>query len=276
MIVVALQGGIGNQMFQYAAGKSLAFHLNDNVVYDISAYKYDKYRQFDLSGFNLNLNFLSSLNRYKIFFLKKMGLSSWSIYIEQNAEFNHDFYQFKKNTYLNGYFQSENYFSNIESIIRKDFDFILQPHPLQKEILQTNSVSIHFRRGDYCTNTNTFETHGICSIEYYLNAIKYIKTKINNPSFFIFSDDITWVKSNLKISEPVYYVSGNNLSSYTEMGLMSICQNNIIANSSFSWWAAWLNKNSEKTIIAPEFWFKDLHFQNNDIVPKRWIKIDNR
>lgn len=276
MIVVALQGGIGNQMFQYAAGKSLAFHLNENIVYDISAYKYDKYRQFNLSSFNLNLNFLSGLNRYKIFFLKKMGLSSWSFYIEQNAEFNPSFFQFKNNTYLNGYFQSENYFTNIASTIRKDFDFILQPHPLQKEILQTNSVSIHFRRGDYCTNINTFETHGICSIGYYLNAIKFIKTKINNPVFFIFSDDIAWVKSNFKINDSVYFASENNFSSYTEMGLMSICKHNIIANSSFSWWAAWLNKNSSKIIIAPQYWFKDLQYLNNDIVPERWIKLDNR
>ncbi len=123
------------------------------------------------------------------------------------------------------------------------------------------------------TNTHTNQKHGICPPEYYQQAIKYIQTQVNDPHFFVFSDDIGWVKSHLKIPDPVNYVSNNDISSQEELLLMSSCKHNIIANSSFSWWGAWLNQYPEKIVIAPKKWFNLETIDTRDLIPETWIRL---
>lgn len=179
--------------------------------------------------------------------------------------------------YLAGYWQSEKYFSDASEAIRADFTFRT---PLSKKnaelaerVGQTNSVSLHVRRGDYVSSAKTNATHGFCSLDYYRAAVLHMAAHIEQPEFFIFSDDMAWVKANLKIDFPCRYVDHNQgAESYNDMRLMSLCKHHVIANSSFSWWGAWLNPNPNKTVIAPRKWFAN---DNNvdDLFPSDWVLL---
>ena len=183
----------------------------------------------------------------------------------------------KRINYYIGYWQSEKFFKDISDEIRKDFSFPKFTSEKNLEILKLiksyNSVSIHIRRGDYLQNRGF---NGLAPLEYYQKAIEYIKNKIENPHFFIFSNDIEWCRKNLSI-ENSYYIDWNRgEESYRDMQLMSLCKHNIIPNSTFSWWGAWLNKNPNKIVIAPEKWFNDcVNIDYSNIVPETWIKIKN-
>jgi len=143
----------------------------------------------------------------------------------------------------------------------------------EQKIKEKNSVSLHIRRGDYLTMQKAIDTIGVCPLDYYDKAIREITRKIKNPTFFIFSDDINWVKENLKTNSPTIFVSGGKLKDYEELILMSKCKHNIIANSSFSWWGAWLNNNPNKIVIAPKKWFKDTSKNTRDLIPESWLKL---
>jgi len=163
-------------------------------------------------------------------------------------------------------------------IIRNDFTLKNKPDKLNNEISKimqdTNSVSIHIRRGDYIANPITFQYHGLCSMEYYKKAIQYINENINRPIFFFFSDEIDWVKDNLKIPKDCYFIDHNKMENdYLDLWLMSQCKHNIIANSSFSWWGAWLNTNKEKIVIAPKKWFNNAAIDTTDLIPEEWLII---
>jgi hypothetical protein len=163
--------------------------------------------------------------------------------------------------YFDGYWQNELYFRNYEEIIRSSYKFKKDLNNQNREMLnmikRKNSVSIHIRRGDY-VGVKLWEN--ICDVQYYVNAISCIKNRITNPMFFIFSDDVTWCRANLNslvVPDEVVYVDWNKgVDSYIDMQLMSKCKHNIIANSSFSWWGAWLNTNQDKIVIAPRIWKK--------------------
>ncbi|MEI6528810.1 MAG: alpha-1,2-fucosyltransferase [Candidatus Falkowbacteria bacterium] len=144
---------------------------------------------------------------------------------------------------------------------------------LLAEISTTNSVSLHIRRGDYVSDPNTKAAHYTYGMEYYSSAIKLIDSKLDNPVYFIFSDDIAWVKENLKISSSVIFVSAPSTHDYEELMLMSKCKNNIIANSSFSFWGAWLNQNSNKIVIAPKRWNNVYESEYKELLPHSWLKI---
>jgi hypothetical protein len=172
---------------------------------------------------------------------------------------------------------SEKYFIDAEKQIRKDFVFKLPMQNenigLAKKISQVNAISLHVRRGDYASNPQNIATHGLCSIDYYQAAIKHMVEQVKNPYFFVFSDDSAWVTSNLKIDFLHQYVDHNHgKESYNDMHLMSLCKHNIIANSSFSWWGAWLNQNAEKIVFAPKQWFSK-STDTIDLIPSNWIRI---
>lgn len=178
------------------------------------------------------------------------------------------------NAYLAGYWQSEKYLSDVSETIRADFTF---RHPLSEQnaelagrIGQTMAVSLHVRRGDYVSDTKTNAAHGLCSLEYYRAAVLHIAKHVERPKFFVFSDDIAWVKTNLKIDYPCRYVDHNlGAESYNDMRLMSLCRHHIIANSSFSWWGAWLNPRADKLVIAPRKWFAN-ESDTKDLLPIGW------
>jgi hypothetical protein len=290
MIVVELQGGLGNQMFQYALGRHLAI-LNNTKLYLDTCYLNDRrprknftFRSFDLDIFDIETNFTSSpvskkYGLHKSTFTKIINRyiqpKPLKLFAEKKFSFDPSVLHLSDNVYLTGYWQSENYFTGIEQIIRKDFA-LRMPLPghiqrLQAEIEKVNAVCVHVRRGDFVNA----KMHGTLGMEYYGTATKLIREKVLNPVFYIFSDDIDWCKKNILLQDPVLYI-GNEFASEKARGhlsLMTACKHFIIPNSSFGWWAAWLSKNVEKTVIAPKTWFHNSDWDTKDILPKNWIKL---
>lgn len=181
------------------------------------------------------------------------------------------------NAYLAGYWQSEKYFSDASETIRADFTFRQplseQNAEMAERIGQGMSVSLHVRRGDYASNPKTNTAHGLCSLEYYRAAVLHMAEHIERPEFFVFSDDIAWVKANLEIDFPCWYVDHNQgTESYNDMRLMSLCRHHIIANSSFSWWGAWLNRDPDKIVVAPRRWFANGK-RSEDLLPASWVSL---
>lgn len=297
MIIVQLYGGLGNQMFQYAFGTHLASINNAELIFDLSYVqsklpfkKWTTPMKYELDIFpninaNLNSNIFSSKFMYPFakleYILKsKFYKKKYNYLYEESIDFNPIFLDFKDNTYVFGNFQSEKYFLNIRDKIRTDFQFKkitddVNLNHIQK-IQNCNSVSIHIRRGDYVSIQKNASKFIALDIQYYENAIKKINSLISNPIFFIFSDDVDWVKQNLKSEFEMHYISNNNTktTSYIDMHLMSMCQHNVIANSTFSWWAAWLNANENKIIISPSKWFHHFDVKMDDILPETWLRIN--
>jgi hypothetical protein len=180
--------------------------------------------------------------------------------------------------YLNGYWQSEKYFKSAEDKLRSELCLFDKPDEANQkildEIVQCPAVSLHIRRGDYITNPSAALVHGVCSLDYYHSAIRHITAHVENPYFFVFSDDPQWVKDNLKIGYPVQFVEANGPDRGAEdMRLMKSCRHHIIANSSFSWWAAWLNDRLDKIVVAPRIWFLDTKIDTKDLIPEQWHRI---
>ena len=290
MIIVRVTGGLGNQMFQYAMYKSLEkkgklVKLDSKSFYEtkkehngyelerIFDIKPNKPTKEDLEKFDENnISTLFKIKR-KLFGDKKF------VYDTKEYVFNKDVYKLK-NSYLNGYWQSIKYFEGIENDIKKDFRFKNQLDNKNLEILNeienSNSISIHIRRGDYMSPEN-YNMYGcIATPTYYKKAIKVIEEKVENPTFFVFSNDMDWVKKNIQINSRVFYIdinSGNG--SYKDMQLMSNCKHNIIANSSFSWWGAWLNENKNKIVIAPKKWInrEDIDSDKIELFCEGWTLL---
>lgn len=260
-MIVKILGGLGNQMFQYAHGRSEELSgkkiIFDNSFFTGNKLEKDTARNFKLDKFNIATN--------AEFFPKSHLISDIWTKIKRLLGLNVDIY-----------FQNEKYFINIADDIRKEFTLKQELSFKAKEILQkienSNSVSLHVRRGDYITNQKTNSFHGVCGMDYYQEAMNIIKEKISNPAFFIFSDDIAWARDNFKDKDFVF-VSDTAIEDVEELILMSKCKHNIIANSSFSWWGAWLNNNPNKIVIAPQKWFNNKKANQTDIVPESWIKI---
>lgn len=291
MVTVLLSGGLGNQMFQYAAARALANRLHTTVLIDTYALekKTDTtIRNYQLDVFQFKAKRVSSLKNklfvkarpfiqgHRAFFARSGFFSDyWAI------KYDPDFESLKGNITLSGYFQNEKYFCDSATEVRTDFIF---KEPLSGKNLElsdklicTESVSIHIRRGDYLLDKNAVNNFVTCPKEYYQSAIEYIMSKTVNPFFYIFSDDIDWVRENIVFPDDrVEYVDWNRgADSYRDMQLMSLCTHNVIANSSFSWWAAWLNTNSNKIVIAPQKWFRneEKNALLDDFYPYGWIKV---
>lgn len=276
-------GGLGNQMFQYVLGRHLAIKNKAKLRLDVRELKQDRLRNYELDVFNIPSNILSNSAAVLggIFsILRRLGLPN--IFIKYTKENNHYFdksvLEKKGNIYLEGWWQCEEYFKDIKDVIKKDFRIKIEPDKqnklMLKKIRDTNSICLHIRRGDYVENPKTRQYHGTCSLDYYNNSIKMISRKVNNPVFFVFSDDFQWARKNLKIDQPTIFVDINGPEKgYADLALMSNCKHFIIANSSFSWWGAWLSSNPDKIICAPHKWFNQV--DEGDIVPKNWIRIKN-
>lgn len=294
MIAVRLMGGLGNQMFQYAVATYLAQRLNTSAVMDKIFFEniadVDTPRHYELDCFNLKekfmapakrpienpeSNYLGNLGKLRLAKDKLAG-KAWQIYREPHHNYDPQVLNLPDWTYLIGYWQTEKYFMDIRQQILKDFSFKTTPstrnNQLLKEITATNSVSLHVRRGDYVSNKHANKFHGTKDLAYYKTALKPVLKQTKNPVLFIFSDDPEWCKQNLKFPLETIYVEGNKKGS-EDLRLMVSCQHNIIANSSFSWWAAWLNQNPNKVVVAPKQWFNDPRVNVTDVIPEAWLKI---
>jgi hypothetical protein len=293
MIISRIIGGLGNQMFQYAAGRALSLERGQPFRLDVAGFTdYGLHHGFELQRvFNcsaeigteaevrtiLGWQFASvirrAVSRPALTFFRRDGFV-----IEPHFDYWPGINDVPKDCYLSGYWQSEKYFKNVAEVIRNEFTFKFplasQNAEVAHKISKVSAVSLHVRRGDYAKNSKTTAMHGLCSLDYYWDAIQYISVHVEQPYFFIFSDDIAWVKSNLKIDFPCQYVDHNYGSqSYSDMHLMSLCQYHIIANSSFSWWGAWLNQNKNKIVIAPLKWFATKQQSTQDLIPTSWVKL---
>lgn len=284
MIIVRIQGGLGNQLFQYAAGSSLAQRLGTICKLDITSLHNKQLRQLELNYFSFEPLIASkeeikefvwfpSLYRHFPALFSKLGKN---IYREPHFHFDETFSQLTNPVYLDGYWQSEKYFKPVEDIIRKGLtinkELVNHLAGRIKEWPIKETISVHIRRGDY-TQKNVLGYHGILSASYYNNAIAAIAQKTSNPHYCFFSDDIDWVKENIHLEHPHEFISGFTKSAIEDFYLMSQCRHNIIANSSFSWWAAWLNNNLNKTVIAPAKWFNHANHNTKDLIPDEWIRL---
>lgn len=296
MIIIDIAGGLGNQMFQYALGRQLAIKYGHTVKFSTDSYNanpihngFELERVFDLLPQRASLSELLKTNgflfcNYKVrrllhryplnFFVPK------NIIFEPKLGFDFSSFIFRNNLdyYLHGDWQSEKYFSDCFAEIKKDFTFRAILDSVNSKILESIkkslSVSIHIRRGDYLNNKRVSAVLGICDFNYIISSINIIKNNFPTATFFVFSDDPEWVRAELL---PLYNnltIIKNNLGkdSFIDMFLMSMCKHNIIANSSFSWWGAWLNQNDKKFVIAPRKWFAN-GTPTPNLIPSNWMRI---
>lgn len=286
MIIVKTYGGIGNQLFQYAAGRALSLRKKTTLLLDQSSFinnfereavefnkifsMKDNVKTFDKSLFLRIFKYLSLMSGIK--YIKPSFIAH-----EPHPNYWDGIQKVSKNCFLDGYWQSYKYFQDFETIIRDDLKFcdeIINKNKSIVEEISTNlSVSVHIRRGDFLKN----EKHGTLENKYYDEAISFILKLNPNVFFYIFTDDPTWVKKEFIINNPNKFI--NTGCDYSDLYLMSKCAHNIIANSTYSWWAAWLNSNHDKLVISPSKWLSRPNYIKNydqfisDLIPNRWISI---
>jgi hypothetical protein len=281
MIVVKLKGGLGNQFFQYAFARALSKESNSPVYLDSSDFLFLNHRikrTLDLNKFNIDLKIISDLNvisrRYVTWKIK----NRLKLYNESHINFSEDHLKNRGDFIFDGYWQSYKYSESIRLNLQEELGlkkkFSEDAIKIQEQIVKFNTVAVHFRRGDYVSDDKTNQVHGLCSMDYYSNAMAHFKLLYDNPIFIIFSDEIDFVKNELGKAEDIIYV--DSLSSHLEeFEIMKSCNHFIIANSTFSWWAAWLSNHSEKKVVAPRRWFKDslLESESNDLIPFDWLRM---
>lgn len=291
MIIVKLIGGLGNQMFQYALGRQLAKKNNAELKIDIEGFKNYGLRKYDLKYFNIQENVATPDDLSKVFspsdgLLQKFGKqirvkfsNAREIdYIRENSyNFQPDILNLGDNTYLDGYWQNEKYFADIKNVIKKEFTVKTQPDQINESFLEKieacESVSIHIRRGDYVSNQTTAQVHGFLGLGYYQKAIKFMLDTIEGPEFFVFTDEPEWAKRNIKNDVKITFIEHNSTKNYEDLRLLSNCRHHIIANSTFSWWGAWLSPNTEKIVIAPKKWFNTDKLNADDLILDSWHRL---
>lgn len=292
MVTIRLKAGMGNQMFQYAFGLRMARALGVDLRIDLSLLldrargEQHVYRNYDLTIFNvpneftLNTSFLRALYKTKsstVCKLTRKWVGRGKRHIkEPHFHVSRDILANPKdNTIYEGWWQSEQYFSEIAPEIREIFTFV---HPileeskeLLKEIENTNSICLNVRRTDFLTTENLNTTNH----DYFINAANKMAATIKNPHFFIFSDDVKWCAENLNLPYPTTLVDhahkGIKFGNY--MQLIKACKHFIIPNSSFAWWAVWLNENENKKVIAPAKWFNEGEYDTSDLIPSNWERM---
>ncbi|OGW69839.1 MAG: hypothetical protein A2036_01355 [Omnitrophica bacterium GWA2_50_21] len=293
MIIVKLKAGLGNQLFQYATGRKLAIYHNTALKLDISSFEGDSFRQYALSSFNVEETFASKEDMAAVFRVPENKIARCFYRICEFMRPHYRRHVFNERllgiydssilktgptVYLNGYWQSEKYFSDIRSILLKEYSVKNPPDKVNSTVLESisriQSVSLHVRRADYITHRNTAERYHVCDANYYARAVDYVVQRIvGDISLFVFSDDMEWAKDHLKFEIPTFYVTHNLNKDCEDLRLMRACKHNIIANSSFGWWAAWLNDNPDKIIIAPKKYFKDTTLTMTDWYAEKWVRL---
>lgn len=295
MILIQLQGGLGNQMFQYATAKALSLTTKSDLYLDLSFLDQNQKAApgFTLRKYELNIfrNIEESLAEEKVRrqFYKNKKKGIWRSWFKRSLEYTYQekslFYyphvlSLKPPVLLKGYFQSEKYFKEYRLDILTCFEFPKlkgddENTEVLKKITSSNSVSIHIRRGDFL-NPVTNEVHGLCGVDYYKKAISWMRERFRSCVFILFSDDPDWVMKELfPLTNGILVNSNLEKNSWKDMYLMSQCKHHIVANSSFSWWGAWLNESPDKVVIAPKKWIKnDLENQFSDsIAPEEWLRM---
>ncbi|MCU0680114.1 MAG: alpha-1,2-fucosyltransferase [Planctomycetes bacterium] len=282
MFIINLNNGLGNQMFQYALGRSLSEATGQKFYLDLTYYRWPNFREtprcYELNKFNIKENILSRpLSEYwHVRRLLQKFFPCSKYFKEKSFDFFPEVLALKSNKYLEGYWQSPHYFEKYREIIVKDFTLKKISSLAQKWqqiILNTkNAVAVHVRRGDYVKNAKIAAIHGSCDLTYYHNCQQDLLSKVENPVFFCFSDDREFLEKNFIWLGKINLVSHPDLDAAEEIFLMSLCQHQIISNSTFSWWAAWLNSYPQKIVYAPKQWFKK-DVSTFDLLPVEWLRF---
>ncbi|MGQ9492108.1 MAG: alpha-1,2-fucosyltransferase [Anaerolineae bacterium] len=293
MVIVKLIGGLGNQMFQYAAGRALALHHRTPLKLDISGFAEYRLRTYRLHHFRIQAELATPREVAHVTGMDRTGLwkrvfwriQHWMPYYRRCTfqedtlrPYDPNIWRTPRDVYLDGYWQSEKYFADVADIIRREFQLKEEPSASSRAVANRmhdcQAISLHVRRGDYVSNPRTHRVHGVCSLEYYRRCIAFIVERVERPTFFVFSDDMAWTREHVPIEGLVEYVTHNGAErDYEDLWLMSQCRHHILANSSFSWWGAWLNPNPDKLVLAPQRWFNDSTLNTRDLLPEGWIAL---
>jgi hypothetical protein len=297
MIVVKLKGGLGNQMFQYAVGRELQRRYGGQLALDVTQLL-DRYprsnmvvRDYDLDIFGIQprLTLLSRIaRRLPVPLLYMYGSSTLARaldraglqrYISEGDGFRGEVLEARGNVYLDGYWQSAKYFAGSEDVLRREFEVKRPLSPLGERVAAqmaaTDSICVNVRRADYVALKGSTETHGFVGKEYYDRGIEQVAPRLKNPHVFVTSDDVEWCRENLRFDYPTT-VLGHEHKGYKfgeYLTLMSRCKHFLIPNSTFAWWAAWLNPSEDKIVVCPRQWFRDPRIDSSDRIPPRWIGL---
>ncbi len=280
MIIIKIKGGLGNQLFQYAVGRALALHHRLPLKLDLTIFKTYKLHRYLLDQFAIQADIatedeiikLKGRNNVLFSALRKAGLVKRKSYLKEKRSSYFDASVFKNDdVYLDGYWQNELYFSDIREELLRDLTSISSMSELgvvyMEGIKKSNSVSLHVRRGNYLNLKN----FNVLDINYYMKAVEYMRKNVEKPTFYIFSDDLEWCKNSLGFLDNCIFVDSTK-TEIDDLKLMSFCKHNIIANSSFSWWGAWLNQNCKKTVIAPKGWLLN-DPGSSKVILSDWVKM---
>jgi hypothetical protein len=289
MLCVKIKAGLGNQMFQYAFGRALSLRRKEPLSLDTSYYNHqperDAKRTFILDHFNIQADIADEDLSKKFNTGLRILLRKISRRIKKIDGYTYyPSIAHSKSIYYEGYWANEKYFLEYADIIRKDLSLKNPMRPAAQKIASEiascdskneTSVSLHIRRGDFVSNPHSSAYNGLLEIPYYEKALQLLTSKYQkkNIHIFIFSDDIAWTKENLKISYPMNFVSSPDIADYEEIILMSDCSHHIAANSTFSWWGAWLNPHKDKIVIVPKQWLLNQTTDDIDLIPPEWIQI---
>lgn len=286
-------GGMGNQMFQYAFGRRLSVFRGVPLKLDLGTFAHpapgDTPRSFALGVFSIHAETATAEDIRR---LRRENLHGgrrvlWrasqacrpyyrrAVVIERSLRFDPRVLRAPRDAYVVGWWASERYFTEIATLIRTELTLLAAPTganaALAREIEACEAVAVHVRRGDYVTNPATNRAHGLCGEDYYLAAMTALQSRVPNARAFVFSDDIGWARKNLRFELPTTFVDHNSTDqAHEDMRLMTLCRHHIIANSTFSWWAAWLCRHAEKTVIAPRKWSSDARHDTRDLYPANW------
>lgn len=287
MVTVAIFGGLGNQMFQYALGRTLAQRNQCRLQLDLRHYDQNRAFRYGLGDFKINAvigteRTLPPTRSDRLKYLRWRYFSKKHRMIrEQSLSFDASILDLQGSLYLRGYWQSQRYFAEIADTIRQEFELVDVPSQQNAEMLaqirSSSSIALHVRRGDYVSNPNCNKFHGTCSPDYYERAVEQICQQVpGDHRVYVFSDDWHWAKENVHTRCPMVFVHHNDsFAAHEDLRLMSACAHQVISNSTFSWWAAWLNSNQQKRIIAPSQWFADAKAKAGDIVPTEWQRLSS-
>lgn len=307
MIIVKLMGGLGNQMFQYAAARRLAEKHGTKLKLDVSLYNGTNRWPYELERFGivaeratedetreaprpqptslkgrLKRMILGAPGRFRPVVERGFSFELYGLADDGSGRvgaFNERVLSAPDDSYLLGFWQSEKYFADAAELIRRELTLKAPAEgknaKMAAQIEATpGAVSLHVRRGDYIQDAGANKFHGTTTLDYYRMAIEQISAEVGQPHFFVFSDEPDWCRENLKTEHPMTFVDHNPpAQGYEDMRLMSLCRHHIIANSSFSWWGAWLNPREGKIVYGPKQWFRESKINTDDIIPESWRKI---
>lgn len=287
-VIARIEGGLGNQLFQYAAARSLADRLGCELALDLRGLEDNGDRPFQLDLYRIRARvatpqLLAGLPDWRSSRWKRLhsrlsqcmpAVCSFPVFWPRSFAFDPRFERIARPVYLVGYWQSEKYFDWNRARLLQDIQLVSptpETTPWLDQIRHTCSVALHIRRGDYVSNPSAAQFHGVCDMAYYQTAVQTLRQQFPHMQVFVFSDEPEWARKNLRLDVPTYYVDANP--GQVDLELMRQCRHHVVANSSFSWWGAWLCESAGQVVHAPRRWFADPVTDTSDVVPVRWMQL---